>query len=243
MKLYGLIGFPLGHSFSKQYFTEKFNAEKLDCKFENFPIEDITLLPGLLKENPDLTGLCVTIPYKEKVIPYLDTLSEEVKHIQACNSIYIKNGKLTGYNTDTAGFEKSLNSKLKQHHSQALILGTGGAAKAVEYVLHKKGISCRKVSRTASPDTFTYEELTPGIIQRYPLIINTSPVGTYPHHNNYPRIPYEAIGPQHLLFDLVYNPPKTIFLQKGEEKGAEILNGYDMLIEQAEVSWRIWNEK
>ncbi len=241
MKLYGLIGYPLGHSFSKKYFTEKFQTEKLDCRFENFPIEHIGLLPEILKDNPGLLGLCVTIPYKEKVIPYLDELSDEVVHIKACNSIQIRNGKLTGYNTDTTGFEKSLQTKLKDHHTSALILGTGGASKAVAYVLQKKNISFRKVSRTGGDGALTYDSLSAADIAGHTLIINASPLGTYPNENTFPDIPYEALTPRHLLFDLVYNPPKTIFLQKGEEKGAAILNGYEMLVEQAEASWRIWN--
>lgn len=242
MKLYGLIGYPLGHSFSKKYFTEKFEVENLDCRFENFPIEQIDKLPGLL-QNKELLGLCVTIPYKEKVIPYLDEISEEVYHVKACNSIKINNGKLTGYNTDVAGFEKSLDSKLRSSHTHALVLGTGGAAKAVEYVLKKKNITCTKVSRKPSPGMLTYDSLTPAVIKNHLLIINASPVGTYPNDNQCPNIPYEAITPDHFLFDLVYNPPKTIFLQKGEEKGADTLNGYDMLVEQAEASWRIWNNQ
>lgn len=241
MKLYGLIGFPLGHSFSKQYFTEKFKAEGLDCRFENFSIERIELLEQILKENPTLEGLCVTIPYKEKVIPYLNELSEEVKHIGACNSIHIKNGQLTGYNTDTAGFEKSLHTRLQAHHTNALILGTGGAAKAIEYVLQRNNITSKKVSRTRTPEVITYNDLTEEDISSNTLIINASPLGTYPNSDAFPPIPYEGITPNHLLFDLVYNPPKTIFLQKGEAKGAAILNGYDMLLEQAEESWRIWN--
>lgn len=241
MKLYGLIGYPLGHSFSKKYFTEKFQTDNLDCGFENFPIEHIGLLPEVLSNNPNLLGLCVTIPYKEKVIPYLHELSDEVKHIGACNSIQIKNGKLTGYNTDTAGFEKSLQTKLQPHHTRALILGTGGASKAVAYVLEKKNIAFRKVSRTGINGAMTYDSLSAADITDHPLIINTSPVGTYPNEDTFPDIPYDALTPHHLLFDLVYNPPKTIFLQKGEEKGAAILNGYEMLVEQAEASWRIWN--
>lgn len=242
MKQYGLIGYPLGHSFSKKYFTEKFENAKLDCRFDNFSIEKIELLPKVLDDNPDLQGLCVTIPYKEKVIAYLDELSDEVKHIGACNSIHIKNGKLIGYNTDTAGFEKSLLTKLQPHHTNALILGTGGASKAIEYVLQKNKIITQKVSRTVASSVITYNSLTNQDIERNLLIINASPLGTYPNSDSYPDIPYNALTPDHLLFDLVYNPPKTIFLQKGEAKGASILNGYDMLLEQAEVSWRIWNK-
>ncbi len=241
MKLYGLIGYPLGHSFSKKYFTDKFQKEQLDGKFENFSIEHISLLPEVLKNHPELEGLCVTIPYKQQVIAYLDALSDEVAHIQACNSIHIQNGKLTGYNTDTVGFEKSLLTRLKDHHTSALILGTGGASKAVAYVLDKQKISYRKVSRSGVNGALRYGSLTAADIASHTLIVNASPAGTYPSDETFPDIPYEAITSRHLLFDLVYNPPKTIFLKKGEEKGADILNGYDMLVEQAEASWRIWN--
>lgn len=243
MKLYGLIGYPLGHSFSKKYFTEKFEHQSLDCRFENFPIEHIDLLPGIIEQHPDLEGLCVTIPYKEKVLPFLHELSPEVAAINACNSIKIKNKKLFGNNTDAIGFEQSLLQQLKPYHSDALVLGTGGAAKAVAFVLKKLGIAYSIVSRTAQPNVITYASLNDDIIKKSLLIVNASPAGTYPNSNTCPQIPYDAITDQHFLFDLVYNPPKTIFLQKGEEKGAAIQNGFDMLVNQAEASWKIWNSR
>jgi shikimate dehydrogenase len=187
-----------------------------------------------------LAGLNVTIPYKEKVIPYLDVLSDEVKQIGACNCIAIQGSKLKGYNTDVIGFEISLMKKLKSHHQQALVLGTGGAAKAVHYVLAKNGISFLKISRTPGDDQLSYESLTKEIIESHQLIVNTTPLGMYPDINSFPPIPYEHLGNQHYLFDLVYNPDKTMFLLRGEERGAEIENGADMLIDQAEASWDIW---
>lgn len=242
MKLYGLIGYPLGHSFSKKYFTEKFEQQALDCRFENFPIEHIDLLPEIIEQHPNLEGLCVTIPYKEKVLPFLDEISPEVEAINACNSIKITNKKLSGYNTDAIGFEQSLMHQLQPHHTNALILGTGGAAKAVEFVLKKLGISYTIVSRTARENIISYDSISRDLVKNTPLIINASPVGTFPNSNTYPLLPYEAITDRHYLFDLVYNPEKTIFLTKGKEKGAAIQNGFDMLINQAEASWKIWNE-
>ena len=242
MKLYGLIGYPLGHSFSKKYFTEKFEKEKLDCSYENYSIENITLLEKILQDNPGLLGLSVTIPYKEKVIPYLHEVAPDVAKIKACNSIRIRNGKLSGYNTDTIGFEQSLRIKLKPHHKSALILGTGGAARAVAWVLDKTGIPYTFVSRTPGEKAITYGDLDEKLIREHTLIVNASPVGMYPHSDKYPHIPYGGIGPHHFLFDLVYNPEKTIFLSRGEQRGADIQNGLDMLVNQAEASWKIWNE-
>lgn len=242
MKLYGLIGYPLGHSFSKKYFTEKFERLQLDCRFENFAIEHIDLLPSIIEQHPNLEGLCVTIPYKEKVLSYLNEVSPEVAAINACNSIKVTNKKLSGYNTDTIGFEQSLVQQLQPYHSSALILGTGGAAKAVEFVLKKLGITCTIVSRSAKENAIAYNEVTPDILKNNLLIVNASPVGTFPNSDTYPQLPYEAITNRHFLFDLVYNPEKTIFLAKGEEKGAAIQNGFDMLINQAEASWEIWNK-
>lgn len=243
MKLYGLIGYPLGHSFSKKYFTEKFEKEKLDCSYENYSIENITLLEKILQDNPGLLGLSVTIPYKEKVIPYLHEVAPDVTKIKACNSIRIRNGKLSGYNTDTIGFEQSLRIKLKPHHKSALILGTGGAARAVAWVLDKTGIPYMFVSRTpGEKEAIAYGDLDEKLIREHTLIVNASPVGMYPHSDKYPHIPYGGIGPHHFLFDLVYNPEKTIFLSRGEQRGADIQNGLDMLVNQAEASWKIWNE-
>jgi len=243
MKRYGLIGYPLSHSFSQKYFTEKFQREGITgCVYDNFPLASIDEFAALVQQHPDLHGLNVTIPYKEKVIPFLTAQSEVVKTIGACNCIRIENGQLTGHNTDVVGFEESLRPLLQPHHKKALVLGTGGAAKAVHYVLNKLGIAFFEVSRT--PGTirqFSYQQVTESVIKEHELIINTSPLGMYPNINECPPLPYQALTAKHYLFDLVYNPAKTLFLQKGEEQGAAIKNGHDMLIIQAEESWRIWN--
>jgi len=242
MRLFGLIGFPLSHSFSKKYFTEKFEKDGLkDFAYENFPIPSIEELKKILA-TPGLEGLNVTIPYKEKVIPFLHFISPVVKKIKACNCIKIKNGKLYGYNTDIAGFEKSLKKNWNPFlHSHALILGTGGSAKAVKYVLDKYDIKYKKVSRKPSADSYSYEQLTRSIISKYKLIINTTPLGMFPNIVEAPPIPYEFLTSEHFLFDLIYNPAKTLFLKKGEERGCMIQNGFDMLVEQAEVNWKVWN--
>ncbi len=242
MRQFGLIGYPLSHSFSKKYFTEKFEKEGLDdCVYENYPIASVDELPGLLKNNPLLEGINVTIPYKEKVLSFLSSQSEVVKNIKACNCIKIEDGELIGYNTDVTGFELSLAPKLGTNHKRALILGTGGAAKAVEYVLSKWGIQYSYVSRRASPHNLSYEDVTPALLKEYTLIINTTPLGMYPNVSEFPPIPYQSLNSQHYLFDLVYNPEKTMFLQKGEQQGAVTKNGQDMLLIQAEESWKIWN--
>ncbi len=244
MKLFGLIGYPLGHSFSKQYFTEKFEREKItDCRFEAFPIAAIDEFPALLKANPTLKGLSVTIPYKEQVLKFINTLSQEVKAIGATNSIKIKDGKLTAYNTDIVGFEKSFIKLLQQNHTKALVLGTGGASKAVQYVLEKIGISFLVVTRNeiAQPGFINYTDINEDKINGYPVIINCSPVGMYPNESVAPAIPYQFINHNNYLYDLVYKPNKTMFLSEGEKKGAVTENGYEMLLLQAEESWRIWN--
>ncbi len=243
MRLFGLIGYPLSHSFSKKYFTEKFEKEGWrDCVYENFPIASIDELKKILAQ-PGLEGLNVTIPYKEKVISFLHQPSPVVKKIKACNCIKIQNGKLYGYNTDIAGFEKSLKKNWNPFlQSHALILGTGGSAKAVKYVFDKFDIKYKYVSRKPSADSFSYEQLTKAIIAKYKLIVNTTPLGMFPNIVEAPPIPYEFLTSEHFLFDLIYNPAKTLFLKKGEEYGAFIQNGYDMLVEQAEVNWEIWNK-
>jgi shikimate dehydrogenase len=214
MRLFGLIGYPLTHSFSKNYFSEKFKQEKItDCDYENFQLDNITQLSKILAEHPELEGINVTIPYKESVLQFLDEKDEIVKQIGACNCIQIKKQKLTGFNTDVFGFEKSLESKLQSHHTHALLLGTGGAAKAVEFVLRKKNISYQYVSRKSSANILSYDEVTGDVIKKNTLVINTTPVGMYPH------------------------------VDEGEKQGAIIQNGYDMLVYQAEESWRIWNSK
>lgn len=243
MRLYGLIGYPLSHSFSKKYFTEKFEREGLkDYQYELFPVSSIEELPQLLEKHPELCGLNVTIPYKEQVLSYLHSENELVKAIRACNCIDIRDGKLKGYNTDVIGFERSLLEQWQPHHKKALILGTGGVSKAVQYIMQKMGLAYRYVSRKPGVHNYSYEQLTPAIMQEYTLIVNTTPLGMYPNVTEAPPIPYEALTPRHYLFDMVYNPDKTLFLKMGEEKGAAIKNGADMLKIQADESWEIWNK-
>ena len=242
MRLFGLIGFPLLHSFSKKYFTEKFEREGLpDCRFENFPIASVEDINELLDSHPQLIGLSVTIPYKEKIISFLDDASETVKKIKACNCIKIIRGKMAGYNTDVLGFENSFKKVLTPDLRKAIILGTGGASKAVSYVLEKLDISYRHVSRTPALRNLSYEQVTSEVIADTEIIINTTPLGMYPDITEAPNIPYGALNEHHLLFDLVYNPSKTLFLKKGEEKGAKIKNGLEMLEILAEENWKIWN--
>ncbi|MEO6732060.1 MAG: shikimate dehydrogenase [Ferruginibacter sp.] len=244
MKLYGLIGYPLGHSFSKQYFTEKFKREGLtDCFFEAFSIPSINDFPSIITANPTLKGLGVTIPYKEQVLQFVDELSDEVKHIGATNSIKISGEKLIAYNTDIIGFQQSFSRMLKPNHKKALVLGTGGASKAVQYVLIKSGIDFLVVTRNeVSKEGFIqYFNIDQKIISEYNIIINCTPVGMFPHDSVAPNIPYHLLSSEHYLYDLVYKPAKTLFMQKGEANGATVQNGYDMLLIQAEVSWEIWN--
>lgn len=242
MRLYGLIGYPLSHSFSKKYFSAKFEREGLtDCRYELFPLSSIDALPSLLKEQPDLCGLNVTIPYKEQVLSFLHTENELVWAIRACNCIDIREGKLSGYNTDVIGFERSLLTQWQPHHQKALILGTGGVSKAVQYILRKMGLSCHYVSRKPGINNFSYEQLTPAIMKEYTLIVNTTPLGMYPNITEAPPIPYEALGPDHYLFDMVYNPEQTLFLKMGKDRGAVTRNGADMLEIQADESWKIWS--
>jgi shikimate dehydrogenase len=244
MRMFGLIGYPLSHSFSKKFFSEKFlNEGVTDCIYENFSIPSIEQFEQLITQTP-LEGLNVTIPYKQQVIQYLHMTNKVVAKIGACNCIKFKNGKLYGYNTDTIGFEQSLKKYLLPHHTKAIILGTGGAAKAIMYVLEKLKISYISVSRNeAGKDTqfLSYETLTDDLIRSHTLIINTTPLGMYPDIDTYPPINYDLLTPLHYLFDAIYNPAMTLFLKKGKEKHASIQNGFDMLIIQAEESWKIWN--
>lgn len=244
MKVYGLIGYPLTHSFSKSYFTSFFEREKnRDCRYENFPLQSLTQIKQLLELHRNLVGLNITIPYKKAVLYYLDEASEEVKRTGACNCIKIKDGKFYGFNTDVKGFENSLRKYLQPHHDRALVLGTGGAASAVTYVLQKLNIPATSVSREPGPGKTTYARLNKKVVDDHKLIINTSPLGMHPDIDNYPNIPYEHLTSSHFLFDLIYNPEKTEFLKKGEAKGSLILNGHEMLVIQAEESWRIWNDE
>jgi shikimate dehydrogenase len=242
MRLYGLIGKPLTHSFSKTFFTKKFAAEKLyDCLYENFELPSIEHFSHLLIQHPELCGLNITIPYKEEILTYLHFQNDIVQKVGACNCIKIMDGKLYGFNTDVIGFQKTLQEKLKPHHTKALILGTGGAAKAVAFALGLLGITHQYVSRKDSDKTLAYANLNQPLMEDYLLIINTTPLGMYPKIDSTPELPYRFIGNKHLLYDLTYNPAKTLFLQKGEEQSATICNGYQMLIIQAEESWKIWN--
>ncbi len=246
MNLYGLIGYPLGHSFSKQYFTEKFDREGLkDCYFEAFPISSIDQFPALIQQHTDLKGLSVTIPYKEQVLDFVTELSDEVKFIGATNSIKIIGKKLIAFNTDIIGFEQSFCKVLQQQHKKALVLGTGGAAKAVQYVLKKLEIDFLVVTRNENIKAgyINYNMIDEQVMKEHLIIINCSPVGMAPNENACPDIPYQFITTNHYLYDLVYKPEKTLFLQQGEQKGATIQNGYEMLLIQAEASWKIWNSK
>ena len=243
MRLFGLIGYPLAQSFSKKYFDEKFSREGMtDCVFQNFPIDTIASLPQLLNEHPQLEGLAVTIPYKQSVIPFLSEIKIPAG-LDACNCIRISKGNLTGYNTDYIGFEKSFTPLLSSHHTRALVLGNGGATAAVIFVLKQLEIPYTIVSRQLHHGSkLTYEQVDAACIAEHTIIINTTPVGMYPHLDQSPSIPYAAITSKHLLYDLVYNPDKTQFLLKGEGQGAQIKNGGDMLVLQAEENWRIWND-
>ncbi|MBI5371758.1 MAG: shikimate dehydrogenase [Sphingobacteriales bacterium] len=242
MRLFGLIGSPLTHSFSQKYFTRKFEKEGIPgCRYELFPLASIDELPGLLKSQPGLEGLNVTIPYKKQVIPFLAAV-EIPEGLHACNCIRIEGNTLIGYNTDVTGFQKSLVPLLEPWHNRALVLGNGGATEAVVFVLKKLGIAYQVVSRGLHAGSdLTYADLDEEIVRQHPLVINTTPLGTFPDTGTCAPIPYEGITGKHLLYDLVYNPPKTLFLQKGEERGARIKNGEEMLIIQAEESWKIWN--
>ncbi|MCD7926906.1 MAG: shikimate dehydrogenase [Bacteroides sp.] len=246
MRKYGLIGYPLGHSFSKNFFNEKFHSENIDAEYVNFESPAIKELPSVLLANPNLVGLNVTIPYKEQVISYLDELDKDAAAIGAVNVIKIVNQKgktkLVGYNSDVIGFTQSIEPLLEPQHKKALILGTGGASKAVDYGLRKLGLECKFVSRTSREGMLTYEELTPEIMDEYKVIVNCTPVGMYPHADQYPNIPYECLTPNHLLYDLLYNPDTTLFMKKGADKGAVVKNGLEMLLLQAFGAWDIWNK-
>ena len=247
MDKYGLIGYPLGHSFSVGYFNEKFSNEHINAKYINFEIPSIEDFAEVIESNPELRGLNVTIPYKEQVIPYLDSLSPEANAIGALNVIRItrKGDKthLKGFNSDVIGFTRSIEPLLERHHKKALILGTGGASKAVDYGLRSLGIETKFVSRTKRPGFFTYEEITPEIIKDYNIIVNCTPLGMYPNTDVCPTLPYEAMDSHNLLYDLLYNPDETLFMQKGKEHGAITKNGLEMLLLQAFASWEFWNGK
>ena len=247
MKKYGLLGYPLGHSFSRNYFNQKFEAERIDAEYLNFEIPEIKEIKNVIKENPELNGLNVTIPYKEQVIPYLDDLHEDARLIGAVNVIKFSKGlfgkvKLKGYNSDIIGFKQSIEPLLKEHHRKALILGTGGASKAVFQGLKQLGVASTFVSRKAKEYCITYEEITPKVMEQYTVIVNTTPLGMYPNVNACPDIPYDLLTSDHLLYDLLYNPDETLFMRKGKEKGAVVKNGLEMLLLQAFAAWEIWQK-
>lgn len=245
MKQYGLIGHPLSHSFSKKYFTDKFEKEHiLDCSYELFDIENIELFLAFLKNNPKLLGLNVTIPYKEKIINYLTEIDEKAKEIGAVNTITINQhtNQIKGYNTDYFGFKKSLKPFLENHHERALILGTGGASKTVAFVLKELNIDCLLVSRNPQNNTeISYDDINEYVIKHHQLIINTTPIGMFPNVADFPSFNYNNLTSFHLLYDLIYNPTETAFIKKGKLQGCLTLNGMDMLKLQAEKSWEIWN--
>lgn len=246
MKKYGLIGFPLEHSFSEKYFTEKFSREKIvESIYMLFPILSIEKLTDLIKSQPDLVGFNVTIPYKIQVISFLDEIDKEAAEIGSVNTVKIirKTGKiiLKGYNTDVYGIDKVIISKLEPWHHKALILGSGGASKTVQYFCAKKKIQFIVVSRNPSEGMIGYPDIDRKVIEEHTLIFNTTPVGMFPHINDKPEIPYEFLSKKHLLFDLIYNPEKTLFLQEGKARGTKTMNGLEMLKVQADKSWQIWN--
>ena len=244
-KTYGLIGYPLGHSFSKKYFTEKFKKESIKAKYELFEIPDISEIEKILKDKK-VSGLNVTIPYKEKVFKYVNELDDTAADIGAINVLKINRSgneyTIKGYNSDAIGFEQSIKPSIKPYHKKALILGTGGASKAINYVLKKSGIETTFVSRTEKPTAITYDMLPPEVMESHLIIVNCTPLGTFPNVDTCPDIPYQYLTNKHLLFDAVYNPAETLFMKKGKEQGAEVINGEQMLIGQAEAAWEIWNE-
>lgn len=247
-KLYGLIGYPLGHSFSENYFNQKFKSEGIDAKYTNFEIPNIDNIRDIIKNNPNLNGLNVTIPYKEQVIPYLDEIDNTAAEIGAVNVIKFirsKNDtlKLKGYNSDIIGFCNSLKPFHKSNHTHALVLGTGGAAKAINCGLKSLGIEPIYVSRTKKDGVITYDDITPEIMDKYQVIVNTTPIGMYPHIDNCPNIPYEHLTPNHLCYDVIYNPDVTLFLKKSQQYGATIKNGLEMLLLQAFAAWEIWEQE
>lgn len=243
-KRFGLLGRNISYSFSKGYFAEKFSKEHFDnCSYENFDIPEINYFTELIKNNTDLNGLNVTIPYKEAILPFLDKLSKNATEIGAVNTIkFTKKGKLKGYNTDYYGFQKSLEPLLQPHHKKALILGTGGASKGVAFALDKLGITYTFVSRQEKENCIDYSLVNATTFDNYQIIINCSPVGTSPNTEAFPLIPYDYFTEKHIAYDLIYNPAETTFLAKAKAKGAVIKNGHDMLIFQAEKAWKIWNK-
>lgn len=246
-RIFGLVGKKLGHSFSRNFFGTKFDKENIDAEYVNFEIADIDRLPEIIKSTHNLSGLNVTIPYKESVIPFLDEIDPMAARIGAVNTIQITSTasgfRLIGYNTDIIGFKESIKPHLGKSHRKALMLGSGGAAKAMWAGLESLGLTIEGVSRHAGQSDYTYEDLTPEIIQEHTVIVNATPLGMWPETDTAPDIPYDAIGPGHVIFDAVYNPDPTLFLKKCQEQSADIISGIGMLHGQAIASWKIWNEK
>ena len=248
MEKYGLIGYPLGHSFSISYFNQKFSDEGIDAKYENFEIPSIDILPEILDSNPELRGLNVTIPYKEKVMQFLDHISPEAQAIGAVNVIRVmhegKDTILKGYNSDVIGFTQSISPMIDtKWHKKALVLGTGGASKAINYGLRSLGLDTVYVSRYERPGTIQYNKITPDVIREYNVVVNCTPVGMYPHTDECPQLPYEAMDSHTILYDLIYNPDETLFMKRGRERGADVKNGLEMLLLQAFASWEFWHGK
>ena len=244
MDKYGIIGHPLGHSFSRSFFNEKFQNENIDAEYINFDIQNIDELPEILASNPELRGLNVTIPYKEKVLSFLDYISVEARAIGAVNVIRVDHKgddvMLKGYNSDVIGFTKSIEPLLEKFHKKALVLGTGGAAKAVDYGLKSLGLETVRISRFERPGTIQYKNIDASVVKEYNVIVNCTPCGMYPHYNECPELPYEALDSHNILYDLIYNPDQTLFLKKGKEHGALTKNGLEMLLLQAFASWDFW---
>ena len=248
MDKYGLIGYPLGHSFSISYFNQKFADEGINAKYENFELRSIDQLQEVLDTNPNLRGLNVTIPYKEKVMEYLDSITPEAQAIGAVNVIRVthegRKTKLKGYNSDVIGFTQSIEPMLdKKWHKKALVLGTGGASKAINYGLKSLGLETVFVSRYERPDTIQYQSITPEVVKEYNVIVNCTPLGMYPHTEECPLLPYEAMDHHNILYDLIYNPDETLFMKRGRERGTDVKNGLEMLLLQAFASWEFWHEK
>lgn len=242
MKTYGLLGRNISYSFSRKYFSEKFEREQIEATYLNFDLDNLETFGNLLKANPKLSGLNVTIPYKEEIIPYLDQIDPVAARIGAVNTIKIdKQGKLKGYNTDYFGFINSITPYLEESHTEALILGTGGASKAIAYGLEKLGLEFKFVSRNPNVQQLNYSDLTAAILRKNQVIINCTPLGTHPNVDTFPPIPTIYLTSQHLVFDLIYNPAETMLIKLAKEKNAKTLNGYQMLELQAEKSWEIWN--
>lgn len=247
MDKYGLIGYPLEHSFSISYFNQKFQDENINAVYENFEIPTLDLLPEIINSNPNLKGLNVTIPYKQKVMSFLDSISPEARAIGAVNVIKIVHDNtgitLKGYNSDVIGFTQSIEPMLEKHHKKALILGTGGASKAIDYGLKALGLETLFVSRYQRPGTIQYKDITPAIIKEYNVIVNCTPCGMYPLCEQCPDLPYEAMDSHTILYDLIYNPDETLFMRKGAQYGANTKNGLEMLLLQAFAGWDFWNSE